>query len=141
MAAFVPFLAVRASAAAGGLVELNIASDGDEMAFDPTRLSCPAEVRVRLRFSHRGKILDDPHDWVLLKPGMMPAFLADADRQPDERHVVPPGDEHMVIAHTPMCAKGRSVMVEFMAPPIGDYAFVCSVPGHGATMNGILTVS
>lgn len=128
--------------AAGHLfVELRVASDGDEMAFVPSHLTCPTAARVRLRFMHRGSIIDDPHDWVLLKPGYETRFLDDSDEQADEQHVVPPGDESMVIARTPMCPKGRTVTVEFRAPTPGDYPFVCSVAGHGRSMHGILSVT
>lgn len=121
-------------------VDLSIASDGDEMAFVPDRLSCPAGAHVRLTFHHRGQILSDPHDWVLLKPGTEAAFVADCDRNPSDTLPIPPGDGKMVIAATPYCQKGASVSVEFDAPRAGDYPFVCSFPGHGHTMRGVLTV-
>ena len=126
--------------AAGKIVKLRIASDGDEMAFKPNRLTCPAGAEVRLSFHHAGEISSDPHDWVLLKPGTEKAFLADADKQADDM-VIPPGDAGMVLAATPLCAKGKTVSVTFAAPPPGDYPFVCSVAGHGESMNGILTVT
>lgn len=122
-------------------VDLAIASDGDEMLFTPDRLSCPAGAHVRLTFHHRGQILSDPHDWVLLRPGTEAAFVADCDRNPSDDVPIPPGDEKMVIAATPYCAKGASVTVEFDAPPPGQYPFVCSFPGHGHTMRGVLTVN
>jgi azurin len=31
--------------------------------------------------------------------------------------------------------------VQFIAPAPGNYDFVCSVPGHGETMRGTLTVT
>jgi azurin len=122
------------------VVDLYIASDGDNLAFVPNRLSCPAGAKVRLHLHHAGEIIDDPHNWVLLEPGKEGAFLADADKQQDER-VIPPGDAGMVIAATPMCPKGETVTVNFIAPGPGGYPFVCSVPGHGETMHGVLTVN
>jgi azurin len=121
--------------------ELHIASDGDELAFKPDRLTCPAGVAVRLFFHHAGEIIHDPHDWVLLKPGTEMRFLADADRQPDETAVIPPGDAGLVLAASGLCALGETVVVDFVAPPPGDYPFVCSIPGHGETMRGILSVT
>jgi azurin len=49
-------------------------------------------------------------------------------------------DDPRVIAFTPMCDKGTSVMIQFTAPGPGDYPFFCSTPGHGECMNGILHV-
>ena len=127
--------------AAGRTVKLRIASDGDEMAFKPNRLTCPAGAEIHLSFHHAGEISSDPHDWVLLKPGTEKAFLADADRQTDDTVVVPPADADMALAATPLCPKGKTVSVTFTAPSPGDYPFVCSVAGHGESMNGILTVT
>ena len=122
-------------------VELDITSDGDNLAFIPNRLNCVTGANVRLRLHHTGRIIDDPHDWVLLKTGMESVFLADADKQQSDDIVIPPNDADMVIAATPLCAKGATVTVEFIAPAPGRYPFVCSVPGHGATMRGILSVT
>ena len=122
-------------------VVLHIASDGDNLAFKPDRLTCPTGATVKLTFRHAGQIIDDPHNWVLLKPGTMDAFLADADKIEDDTTVVPPRDKDMVLAATPMCPRHQTVTVTFMAPAPGDYPFVCSVPGHGETMHGTLTVT
>jgi azurin len=122
-------------------VQLHIASDGDEMLFVPDRLSCPQGAHVRLTLHHAGQILSDPHNWVLLKPGTEAAFVADCDRNPSDNVPIPPGDEDMVIVSTPYCRKGESVTIGFDAPPAGRYPFVCSFPGHGHTMHGILTVT
>ncbi len=73
-------------------VELHIASDGDQLAFKPDHLFCPTGADVRLFFHHAGQIIDDPHDWVLLKPGTVDAFLADADKSPDDTLVIPAND-------------------------------------------------
>lgn len=130
----------QAAAAQGRRVQLNIASDGDELLFKPDRLACPTGARVRLTLRHTGEIIHDPHNWVLLKPGFEAAFVADADRQAEDVSI-PPGDEHMVLAATPLCPMGKTVSVEFTAPAPGSYTFVCSIPGHGGTMRGILTVT
>jgi plastocyanin len=122
-------------------VEFHIASDGDEMAFKPDHLFCRTGADVRLFFHNAEYILDDPHDWVLLKPGTEAAFVADADKSTGDTASIPPKDTDMVIAATPSCPKGKTVMVEFIAPPPGNYPFVCSFPGHGETMRGTLVVS
>jgi azurin len=141
LAGALPLTGIVPAHAAERVVRLRIASDGDELAFKPDRLSCPTAVTVHLSFHHAGEISNDPHDWVLLKPGTEHAFLADADKEPNDNVVVPAQDKDMVLAATPMCPKGRTVTVTFTAPAPGDYPFVCSVPGHGETMNGILTVT
>jgi azurin len=127
--------------AAGANVKLHIASDGDEMAFKPNRLTCPTGISVTLSFHHAGDISSDPHNWVLLKPNTLTAFLALADRNEDDNVVIPPQAKDMVLAATPMCKRHQTVRTTFIAPAPGDYPFVCSVPGHGETMQGTLTVT
>jgi azurin len=134
-------LPITQAHAASRRVRLRIASDGDAMAFKPDHLTCPAGADVRLTFHHAGAIISDPHDWVLLKPGAEAAFLADADKQADDTIAVPPADRDMVLAATALCSKGRTVSVIFTAPAPGNYPFVCSVAGHGASMRGMLTVT
>ena len=120
-------------------VNLVVASDGDELRFVPDLLICEEQVRVRLHFHHAGRISSDPHDWVLLEPGTAARFINDADLQTENR-VVPLRDRADVIAATPLCARGQTVTVDFTAPAVGEYPFVCSVSGHGAMMRGTLKV-
>jgi uncharacterized cupredoxin-like copper-binding protein len=122
-------------------VTLRIASKGEDMLFTPDRLSCPAGAAVTLIFHHSGTISHDPHDWVLLKPGTRDRFLAVSDRAPDGSDGVTAGNRDMVLARTPPCPMGGTVEARFVAPSSGNYDFVCSIPGHGETMHGILTTS
>ena len=131
----------RAQPAERPVIELQIATDGDELRFVPRRLTCPSGVRVRVFLHHAGEIINDAHNWVLLRPGAKNRFVDDADKEPDETVIVPPGDEYLVLAATPLCGRGQTVMAEFTAPTAGEYPFVCSIPGHGSTMSGILVVT
>lgn len=136
-------LAAAPLAACGGPapVEFHIASKGEDMLFTPDRLACAAGAAVTLQFHHAGTISHDPHDWVLLKPGTMAAFLAVADRAPDGSDGVTKDNAAMILARTPPCPLGGTVQVRFTAPPAGVYDFVCSIPGHGETMHGLLTTT
>jgi azurin len=111
------------------------------MAFKPDHLCCQTGADVRLFFHNAEEILDDPHDWVLLKPGTEAAFVADADKSTSDFASIPPKDKDMVIAATPSCPKGKTVMIDFIAPAPGNYPFTCSFPGHGETMRGTLVVT
>lgn len=117
------------------LVDLYIASDGDFLAFKPDELTCPTGATVRLTFHHAGRILTTRHNWALTYPNQLEALTKEAE---DKDGILPPGDPR-VIAATPLCDKGMSVMVQFVAPPPGDYPFVCST--HPEDMNGILHVT
>ena len=46
-----------------------------------------------------------------------------------------------IIAHTKILGPGESESIEFTAPAeAGEYPFLCTIPGHFAVMNGIMTV-
>jgi azurin len=118
------------------VVDLFIESDGDFLAFYPDSLTCPSGAHVRLTFHHGGKFLSARHNWVLVRPGQMEAV----DKDVEHNEGIIPKDDKRVIADTPMCDKGATVMTQFTAPAPGDYPFFCSTPGHGECMNGILHV-
>jgi azurin len=118
------------------VVDLFIESDGDFLAFRPDTLTCLSGARVRMTFHHGGKFLSARHNWVLVQPGQMEAV----DKDVEHNEGIIPTDDTRVIAVTPMCDKGVTVMTQFTAPTPGDYPFFCSTPGHGECMNGILHV-
>jgi azurin len=119
------------------VVDLSIESDGDFLAFRPDTLTCPSGALVRLTFHHRGKFLSARHDWVLVRPGQMEAV----DKAVQDTEGIVAKNDPRVIAMTPMCDKGQTVMTQFTAPAPGDYPFFCSTPGHGECMNGVLHVT
>ena len=50
-------------------------------------------------------------------------------------------DDPAVLAYTPMSQPGETVEVTFTAPgETGDYGYVCTFPGHWATMKGTMHV-
>jgi azurin len=119
------------------VVDLYIESDGDFLAFKPDTLTCPRAATVRLTFHHGGKFLSARHNWVLVHAGQMEAV----DKDVENNEGIIPRDDKRVIADTPMCDRGVTVMTQFTAPAPGDYPFFCSTPGHGECMNGILRVT
>lgn len=130
----------RASAAPKPQVQLNIATDGDLLAFRPDHLSCPTGAAVHLTFSHTGKYITQDHNWVLTKPGAAEAVAQAAMAAGENSGWAPRGDQR-ILAATPPCGKGQHVSVDFVAPAPGDYPFLCTTPGHGAVMHGILHVT
>ena len=117
------------------VVDLYIESDGDFLAFRPDTLTCPTGALVHLTFHHAGHFISARHNWVLLYPGQMEALSKDAL----ENDGIISKDDPRVIVATPMCDKGGTVMTQFIAPPPGDYPFLCST--HAEDMRGILHVT
>ena len=117
------------------VVDLYIESDGDFLAFWPDTLTCPTGALVRLTFHHTGQVLSARHNWVLVYPAQMEALSKDAL----ENDGVIAKDDPRVIAATPLCDKGETAMTQFIAPPPGDYPFLCST--HSEDMRGVLHVT
>jgi len=117
------------------VVDLYIGSDGDLIAFRPDTLTCPTGALVRLTFHHAGHFLSARHNWVLTYPDRMEALSKDYL----ENDGAVSKDDSRVIAATAMCDKGGTAMIQFVAPPPGDYPFLCST--HPEDMRGILHVT
>lgn len=130
----------RAVAARAPDVELAIATDGDLLAFKPTRLTCPTGAQVRLTLFHTGKYIRQEHDWVLTIPGAASAVAKAGLKAGEAAGYLRLGDRR-VLAATPLCGKGEQVSVEFTAPAPGNYPFMCTYPGHDTFMRGILEVT
>lgn len=118
------------------VVEITIEGD-DKMTFNKSVLKVPAGSTVRLTLIHTGKMPATAmgHDVVILKPNTdIAAFAMKAMKFPDNHYI--PKDAPNVIAHTEIIGGGESTTIEFKAPPVGTYPFICSFPGHYAMMKG-----
>jgi azurin len=121
-------------------VDLEVQSNGDLLEFTPTELSCPADVHVRLTFRNTGRYVSFQHNWVLIRAGTFDAVTAAATLAGEEHGWVPAGNP-AIVAATSLCGRGQSVSIEFDAPSPGRYLYICSTPGHSASMWGVLTVT
>ena len=121
-------------------VVLTIASDGDFPYFVPDELTAPTGARVKLTFHHSGEILTQSHNWVLVKPGTMEIVEKAGIEAGEKNNWLKKGDPN-VLAATPLIGKGAHITFEFIAPAPGDYPFMCTTPGHGEDMHGILHVT
>ena len=80
------------------------------------------------------------HNWVLVKNGAKDAVAARETAAGPVNDSVQPGDSD-VIANTKLLNPGGAAEFRFRAPPAGYYRFVCTFPGHGATMFGDFEVT
>lgn len=128
-----------ASAEEQRVVEIEIASVGDTMAFDKTKLSVPAGSKVHITLKNRGTLPVMTHNWVLVKKGTEAHVAADGLEKAATTGYVVPGDD--ILAYTPMAAPGKTAEVTFDAPAPGTYPYICTFPGHYVVMKGELTVT
>ena len=75
------------------------------------------------------------HNWVLVQPGTKDAVAAAGVEAGEANSWVKPDDDR-VIAHTKLLGPGESEEIKFTGQIAGIYQFVCTFPGHSATMFG-----
>lgn len=127
-------------AASSGPVTIDIASDGENLAFDKKTLTVTAGQQVTLKFKNNS--VAQQHNWVLVQGGDANAkVIADGGIVAGLEADFLPADQSNVVAHTKVANGGESVEVSFTAPAAGTYQYICTVPGHYPLMVGTLTVN
>jgi azurin len=117
---------------------LNIASKGNRLEFDVTKLTVKEGERVKVVFENKATLDVMPHNWVLIRPGTADKVGAAGQEKGEAGHYVDPSPD--VLAYTPMAKHGQTVEVTFTAPPAGTYPYICTVMGHWLSMKGELVV-
>jgi len=138
-AAPAPSAAPSAAAPSKDVVELSIASVGEQMAFDKKKLTVATGATVHLVFKSNSTQNVLMHNWVLVKPGKEAAVAAEGLEKAAKGDYVVPGPD--VIAFAPLAKPGATTEVTFTAPAPGKYPYICTFPGHYIMMKGVLTVT
>ena len=115
----------------------------DLMQFDLNNIEVIEGQKVKLTLKHVGSMSVEVmgHNWVLLKPGTDIATFGMAAVAEKENDYIPQDLAESVIAFTEVIGGGEEVTIEFEAPSIGYYKFICSFPGHYGVMQGDFVVS
>jgi len=127
------------SAAPVQKVELQIASVGNTMTFDKTKLTVPTGAQVHVTFKSNSSQDVLMHNWVLVNPGKEAAVAAAGLAKGADAGYLAPGPD--VLASTEMAKPGGTVETTFTAPAPGNYPYICTFPGHYIMMKGVLTVT
>lgn len=118
--------------------EANVVISGDDMMkFDKNEIKVKAGQKVKLTLRHVGKLNKQVmgHNFVLLKQGVDITVFAGKAAVSGATEYIPEGTDN-VIAHTKLVGGGETTVIEFEAPAVGTYDFLCSFPGHYAMMKG-----
>jgi cytochrome c oxidase subunit 4 len=118
-------------------VETNIRTIGDDLSFDLAQINVALGETVKVRFDNDSTLFQ--HNWVLVPLGSKDAVAAAGMLAGASKGWIPQQDKR-VIAHTGLLDPMESEEVNFMAPPLGVYEFVCTFPGHNFTMFGTFEV-
>ena len=118
------------------LAELVITGN-DLMKFNKSELKAKSGQKVKLTLRHIGKSdkMVMGHNVVILKQGTDVAAFAGKAAMSKDNDYIPEGTTD-VIAHTKMIGGGETAVIEFTAPEVGEYDFICSFPGHFGMMKG-----
>jgi azurin len=114
-----------------------IITSNDAMQFNKKEIRVKAGKKVKVTLKHIGKMDKTVmgHNFVLLKKGVDLAAFGNLAATASANNYIPKGTKD-VIAHTKMIGGGETAVIEFDAPEVGTYEFLCSFPGHYAIMKG-----
>jgi azurin len=109
----------------------------DLMQYNLKEIKVKVGQKVKLTLRHIGTLDKNimGHNVVILKPGVDMAEFA-ALASPLKANDYIPVDTQDVIVHTKLIGGGETTTIEFDAPAVGTYDFICSFPAHFAMMNG-----
>ena len=109
------------------------------MRFDLAEVTVQPGERIRLVLENPDDML---HNLLVVAPGAADRVVEAAMNlglSGQTQHYVP--DSQDVLFHTALLQPGTQEAIYFQAPSEpGEYPYVCTFPGHGITMRGVLRV-
>lgn len=114
---------------------------GEQMLYAQTAFTATAGTPLRVVFQNTATGAAMRHNVVILQPGTDVNAFGIAAASAADNDYVPADMMSQVVAYTPMSNPGQTVDATFTVPTTpGEYPFVCTFPGHYATMRGVMTV-
>jgi azurin len=129
---------------AGPAAEITIKPDtANPLAYDLKEFNVKAGQKVKITFNNTHPAVPQMHNIVIGTPGSKDKMMALAMQMvaaPDgmAKGYIPEAPE--VLFHTKLLQPNQTEVLEFTAPAAGDYPYLCTFPGHGAIMNGVMHV-
>lgn len=118
------------------LTTIRIGTIRERLMYDVKELKVKAGKKIRLTFDNTDVM---PHNLLVTQPGKADAVMNAAIAMGAagfEKGFIPAGDD--VLHHTRLLDMGKEEILEFTLPAPGEYPFICSFPGHGVLMRGVL---
>lgn len=107
--------------------------------FDRVRFQAPPGAPVKIVLNNRDDLADMDHNLVVTQPGARMEVVQAGMQASVENAYVPRIPQ--VLASTPLVKQGDSFVLRFTAPTAaGAYPYVCTFPGHGYVMYGVMYV-
>lgn len=118
------------------LTTIRVGTIRERLMYDIKEISVKAGKKLKLTFDNTDVM---PHNLLVVKPGKADSVMNAAmimGAAGFEKGFIPTGDD--VMHHTKLLDGGKEEILEFTLATPGDYPFICSFPGHGIIMRGIL---
>jgi azurin len=115
---------------------------GNEMKYRQTEFTVEPGQTIQIVFENTATSPSMQHNVVVLNSTDDAVFerVGEAGMRAGSSNEYVPEDD-AIIAATDMAAPGETVSVTFTVPEeTGDYGYVCTFPGHWATMQGTMKV-
>lgn len=126
---------------------VTIHPQGNQMKYKETEFTVPADRKVKLVFDNTATSPSMQHNVVIAasgSEGLLKKIGQAGTRAGSTNDYVPQeGDlTKQILAHTPIAKPGETVSITFTTPSEpGKYGYVCTYPGHWATMQGTMIVT
>ncbi len=109
------------------------------LKFDQSEITVKAGSKIKMEFNNPDDML---HNMVIVSPGSadkVAQMAIDLGLEGQNKSYVPESEE--ILFHTKLIGPGEKDVIYFEAPTKpGRYSYVCTFPGHAASMRGILIV-
>lgn len=113
----------------------------DDMTFDKTSFTVKVGEEVTLLLMNNGTMSKEAmgHNLVILNQGVDMGEFAFAASSEKDNDYIPKAKQAEILAHTKLLGGKENDQIKFKIEKAGDYQFLCSFPGHAATMQGKIT--
>ena len=130
---------IAPSVRADGTLEVQLLTVKEALKFDQTSIDAKPGQKMELTFINVDLM---PHNVVITQPGAADEVCAAAlalGAAGFAKDFIP--ESAKILAHSKMLDHGKKETLKFTLPnAAGNYQFVCTFPGHGTVMRGIISV-
>lgn len=125
---------------------VTIQPKGNQMKYKQTEVTVAPGETIKLVFENTATSPSMQHNVVIAKSNTDSVLekIGQAGTQAGSENDYVPQEEDLkdkILAYTPMSQPGETVSVTFTAPEdTGEHGYVCTFPGHWATMQGTMYV-
>jgi len=137
----------KSSGGSGNVAKtVTIHPQGNQMKYKETEFTVPAGETVKVVFDNTATSPSMQHNVVIAASGSQELLkkIGQAGTQAGSTNDYVPQEGDLtdqILAHTPIAKPGETVSVTFTTPSEpGKYGYVCTYPGHWATMQGTMIV-